>query len=334
MKRPWSACLSVAVALLTFAPTSIALAQSSAASQKLFTDAFASQNKGNYSKALQLWNQLIQEDPSEPAAYVNRGITRYYLKDLRGAVDDLSAAIERKSDYTDAYYNRAAILSAMKDYQGALADYEKYLELAPPDVDRKQVQALIDNLRKRVGTTTAANPGTARTGMTTAANTTSTTSPSGTTGSTGTTGSEPAATMGGAATGASTNAGTNGASTAAMASTGNASASESNESTVASTSFLPSAQTVQLPPGVYSLGKISGYDATTEDLLLGLKLTTSRKLLSPSDPIYKKAQNFVVLMKRGKTIDQALQGSGLDRQSLIRLTWRGAAWRTYKVYIR
>jgi len=39
-------------------------------------------------------------------------------------------------------------------------------------------------------------------------------------------------------------------------------------------------------------------------------------------------------MKRGATIDQALKRSGLGKQSMLRLAWRGAAWRTYKVFIR
>jgi tetratricopeptide (TPR) repeat protein len=289
MNRSWPASLSLALALSVLSPLGLALAQApSSAQQQLFNDAFNQQNKGNYAKALALWNKAIEQNPIEPAAYVNRGITRYYLKDLRGAVEDLSVAISKKPDYTDAYYNRGTIRELLKDYAGALEDFEKYRELAPPEAKSAQLTAIIDGLRKKVPTSS--------TTPTTPVVTTPSTPPVPTTPPPKT---PPVAT----------------------------------ETPVPSTTFIQTAPT-QLPPGVVSLGKISGYDATTEDLLLGLKLSVSRKLLTTSDLTYKYSQDFVTQMKKGATIDQALKRSGLGKQSMLRLAWRGAAWRTYKVYIR
>jgi hypothetical protein len=82
------------------------------------------------------------------------------------------------------------------------------------------------------------------------------------------------------------------------------------------------------------LGKISGYDATTDDLLLGLKRSLQRELVPTNTPLNRQVPNFIALVRRGATIDQALKRSGLGRQSLIRLTWRGAAYRTYGIDIR
>jgi tetratricopeptide (TPR) repeat protein len=310
MNRFWPASLSLALALSVLSPLGLALAQaptSTQQQQQLFNDAFNQQNKGNYSKALALWTKAIDQNPVEPAGYVNRGITRYYLKDLRGAVEDLGIAISKKPDYIDAYYNRGTIRELLKDYAGALEDFEKYRELVPAEAKSAQLVAIIDGLRKKVtATTPPVTP-------TTPVATTPTTSPVATVPPT--TPSVPT---------------TPPPKTLPVETT----PPVATEPSVApSVPFIATAPT-QLPPGVVSLGKISGYDATTEDLLLGLKLSVSRKLLTPSDLTYKYSQNFVAQMKKGATIDQALKRSGLGKQSMLRLAWRGAAWRTYKVFIR
>jgi hypothetical protein len=306
MNRSWPASLGLALALSVLSPLGLALAQapgSTQQQQQLFNDAFNQQNKGNYAKALPLWTKAIDQNPVEPAAYVNRGITRYYLKDLRGAVEDLSIAISKKADYTDAYYNRGTIREQLKDYAGALEDFEKYRELAPAEAKSTELIAIIDGLRKKVGTTAPTTPPVATTPTTPPVATAPPTTPS-----------VPA-----------TPPKTPPAETTPPVAT--------EPSVATSPPFIATAPT-QLPPGVISLGKISGYDATTEDLLLGLKLSVSRKLLTPSDLTYKYSQNFVAQMKKGTTIDQALKRSGLGKQSMLRLAWRGAAWRTYKVFIR
>ncbi len=314
MNRSWPASLGLALVLSVFSPLGLALAQApSSTQQQLFNDAFNQQNKGNYAKALSLWTKAIEQNPNEPAAYVNRGITRYYLKDLRGAVEDLTVAIGKKADYTDAYYNRATIRDLLKDYTGALEDFEKYRELAPAEAKNAQLTATIDGLRKKVAATP---PPTTPPVATTPPPTTPpvATTPPPTTPPVATT--PPPKTPPVATTPPPT--------TPPVA---------TDPPVTPSTTFIPTTPT-QLPPGVVSLGKISGYDATTEDLLLGLKLSVSRKLLSTSDLTYKYSQNFVTQMKRGATIDQALKRSGLGKQSMLRLAWRGAAWRTYKVFIR
>lgn len=313
MKSSRSLLQGLALLLSVLSLSTPVLAQSSP--RKLFAEAYELQSKGNYSKALQVWNQSIKTDSSEPAAYVNRGITRYYLQDLRGAVEDLSVAIAKKSDYSDAYYNRAAIRSALLDYPGALADYEKYLQIAPASADRVQINSIVTDLRRRVGpTATTPSPASTPAGTTTTASTQRTppvTSPS-----------------------------TPATASTAIRTTTSAPAARPTTTTTASTPARSSATTLPpiaktpLPPGTVSLGRINGYDATTEDLLLGLRLTTDRKLLSSSSGVYKTAQNFVAQMKQGSTIDQSLQRSGLDKQTMIRLAWRGAAWRSYKVFIR
>ncbi|AGY59867.1 hypothetical protein [Gloeobacter kilaueensis] len=308
MTRSLPLGISLAALLLTTYPSGLLLAQTPPL-QQLFKDAYEQQNKKNYPKALQIWDQLLAQYPNEAAAYVNRALTRYFLNDLRGAVDDLSAAIARKDDYADAYYNRGAILNSLKEYEPALKDYEKYISLAPiDDPNLPQVRQTVAALRKKIGPNqppvVASNPP-------------QTPPPATSTPAAQTTNPPPAA------------------SPAPPATAGTPIASSSTPGEKLDPQRLLATQApTELPPGVYSLGKIAGYDATTDDLLLGVKLSVQRKLLKPSDAVYKQAQNLVVLMQRGATVDQATRRSGLGKQSMIRLAWRGAAYRTYKVFIK
>ncbi len=328
MMRSWPVRLSLISLMWLSVPPIQASAQTASSVQQLFKDGYAQQNKGNYTKALQIWNQVIQKNPDEPAAYVNRGITRYLMRDLKGAAGDLSEAIQRKDNYANAYFNRAVVLSDLKEYDAAVVDYQKYLELAPNAPDSVQARNMLESLRKRI----AARPSAPTT----------------------TIASRPIAPSQPPAPPREPAPVTPEASRPRPAALPQAAVTPPPEVppligslgrpidtpvTAEPTATNP-APPRPLPPspprtgtGV-SVGRISGYDATTDDLLLGLRLGVERKVLSPRASVYKRTQNFVVRMKQGSTVDDALAATGLDRQAFIRLAWRGAAWRTYKIYIK
>ncbi|MBW4696376.1 MAG: hypothetical protein KME03_00505 [Aphanocapsa lilacina HA4352-LM1] len=302
--------------------------------QQLFKDAYAQQNKGNYTKALKIWNEVLQRSPDEPAAYVNRGITRYLMRDLRGAADDFGLAIDRKADYANAYFNRAVVYNDLKEFNRAVDDYGRYLELVPNAPDAPQARAMLDAARR------AAAPSAARRQAT---------------------GSPPARPQpsdptrqppGDPATPASTGVQAEATSSARpgplpVAPSPPVPVEEPVPPPATAMPLVSASRPTELPavapspspiaaarPGAVAVGKISGYDATTDDVLLGLRLSVERKVLSREAAVYGQTQNFVVRMKRGSTVDEALESTGLDRQALIRLAWRGAAWRTYKIYIK
>ncbi|UFP92869.1 tetratricopeptide repeat protein [Gloeobacter morelensis] len=335
MKHGW--LLSAGLASLVWIGGPAGPAGSQTNLQQLFKDAYAQQNKGNYTKALKIWNEVLQRSPDEPAAYVNRGITRYLMRDLRGAADDFGLAIDRKADYANAYFNRAVVYNDLKEFNRAVDDYGRYLELAPNAPDAPQARAMLDAARRR-----AAAPSTATRKQATA-------SPSAPPQPADPTSRPPA----GPATLASTGDQAEATSSprpvrppvaasppapvdepaAAPPATAMPLVSASRPTELPAVAPSPSPP-VAARPGAVAVGKISGYDATTDDVLLGLRLSVERKVLSREAAIYGQTQNFVVRMERGSTVDEALESTGLDRQALIRLAWRGAAWRTYKIYIK
>lgn len=60
--------------------------------------------------------------------YNEEGISKVYLRDYKGAIDDFTKAIEIKPDYS-AYINRGVAREKLQDYSGAIIDYTKAIEI-------------------------------------------------------------------------------------------------------------------------------------------------------------------------------------------------------------
>jgi tetratricopeptide (TPR) repeat protein len=86
---------------------------------------------GDLKGALKDYNQAIAETPSNPDAYINRGIVQDELRQHKAAIADYTKAIALNPDQHLAYYNRANAQVQLKQYAKAIADYDKVLELEP-----------------------------------------------------------------------------------------------------------------------------------------------------------------------------------------------------------
>src|SRR5579864_3650450 len=60
-----------------------------------------------------------------------RALCRVGLKDEKGALDDLQAAVTKEPTYPTAHYYFGTRLAIAKRFKEAAAEYAKYLELAP-----------------------------------------------------------------------------------------------------------------------------------------------------------------------------------------------------------
>lgn len=121
---------------------------------------------GNYKGAMEDYSKILQYDPKNEDALIQRGATKINLNDNSGAIDDLNKAIEinkksyaaynfrgtaksglkqyvealkdldmaikLKFDYSSAYVNRAAVKMASKDKKGACKDLESADQLGSP----------------------------------------------------------------------------------------------------------------------------------------------------------------------------------------------------------
>ncbi|GAX83792.1 hypothetical protein CEUSTIGMA_g11217.t1 [Chlamydomonas eustigma] len=88
-------------------------------------------NSGKVEEAEVLLNQVLASTPRELGALIARGTARALKRDLTGAVNDFSIAIEVEPRYADTYKRRGQARSALGEQEGALQDLGKALELMP-----------------------------------------------------------------------------------------------------------------------------------------------------------------------------------------------------------
>lgn len=86
---------------------------------------------GRYRDAIESLNILLRSQPNEHEGYFLRGVAKYNLDDLNGAMNDFTSAIDQNPVYTQAFQYRAIVRSRMGMYNEALEDFASALEIRP-----------------------------------------------------------------------------------------------------------------------------------------------------------------------------------------------------------
>lgn len=89
--------------------------------------------QGNYLTAFHIFSDAIRHFPRNADFFSERGVARFHLNDLQGALDDMNRAQELEPDKPYRYSSRAFIKDALKDVEGAINDYKRAIELDPED---------------------------------------------------------------------------------------------------------------------------------------------------------------------------------------------------------
>lgn len=141
LKMRWLLSLLSLVLIIGF--TTPVLAQESAISQisegqlqegeVLAQKAFEATDQGDFKQAETYWSQLVEQFPTNPAVWSNRGNVRVSQNKLDAAIADFNQAIELAPEATDPYLNRGTAFEAQGNYQQAIADYNQVLALDPED---------------------------------------------------------------------------------------------------------------------------------------------------------------------------------------------------------
>jgi tetratricopeptide (TPR) repeat protein len=127
-------CIAV-VAVLVFSVPSCSDRKHNETSAKEYSDsAYSFVHAGNIQEAINLYTLAIEKDPEFIDAYYNRGIMHYFLKEYKGAIEDLNKVIEKKPDHVMAYASRGAVYDKIGDWQKALSDFRKAAQLGDKDV--------------------------------------------------------------------------------------------------------------------------------------------------------------------------------------------------------
>ena len=81
--------------------------------------------------AVLYYDKALEMDASLKDAYYHRGIAKYSLGDLPGALADADKAVKRDPDNIINFWFRGIIKSTTGDLSGAITDYDRVIELNP-----------------------------------------------------------------------------------------------------------------------------------------------------------------------------------------------------------
>jgi len=86
---------------------------------------------GQYTEAVDAFNQAILSKPDYAAAYVGRGNAYFFLQQFDRALEDYDQAIKIQPGYALAHDLRGRVLLRQKQFNGALDEYNQAIRLKP-----------------------------------------------------------------------------------------------------------------------------------------------------------------------------------------------------------
>lgn len=99
--------------------------------QRQYSKALSLSKKGKYEKAIIEFDKVIFKDPLNAEALCDRGVAKFHLKDLDGALKDLDRALELEPENPYRYASRAYVRDKAGDISCAIDDYRMAVELDP-----------------------------------------------------------------------------------------------------------------------------------------------------------------------------------------------------------
>lgn len=116
---------------------------------KLVDDGIALYDKGEYAKALPIFNKILAEDAKNSYALYYRGLIYDVDKKYALAIADYKKAVQYNSELSIIYYLMALDYEALSQFKVALANYKKYVSLTAEDNEYKTyAQSRIKALKK------------------------------------------------------------------------------------------------------------------------------------------------------------------------------------------
>lgn len=90
--------------------------------------------RGEYREAIELFDLLLDRQPTSASDFNNRGLLHFQLGDLEAALADYDQALALNPKLAKVYNNRANCYVALGDMAAAIGDYEVAIDLNPTDL--------------------------------------------------------------------------------------------------------------------------------------------------------------------------------------------------------
>lgn len=94
---------------------------------KVLAEIYHAQEK--YNDALKYFYEVIKENPDDPDAYNNAGVTLSALKNYEKSLQFFESAINNNEKFANAYFNKGNTLVALKKYDEAIEAYNKAIQI-------------------------------------------------------------------------------------------------------------------------------------------------------------------------------------------------------------
>jgi tetratricopeptide (TPR) repeat protein len=88
---------------------------------------------GEYKRAIENYDKVIEINQRDVSAYNNRGIVYKHIGDYVRAIEDFDKALEINPQDLNAYTNRGSVYYDLRDYYRAIEDFGKAIEINPSD---------------------------------------------------------------------------------------------------------------------------------------------------------------------------------------------------------
>jgi tetratricopeptide (TPR) repeat protein len=86
---------------------------------------------GDYPLSIKDFDQAIHLETKQLGYHINRGLARYYMNDLRGAMADYDTVIRIDAHHRIARFNRGLLRAQVGDLYGAIEDFNHVIEWEP-----------------------------------------------------------------------------------------------------------------------------------------------------------------------------------------------------------
>lgn len=106
---------------------------------------------GNYSEALDLYNQAIAADPGFTRAYIDKGNALMQLKRFTEAIQVYDVVLAREDYLPNVWDNRGKAMMATGNYSAARDSFDRVLQLEPEYIDAKANRDLANEKLQQEG---------------------------------------------------------------------------------------------------------------------------------------------------------------------------------------
>ncbi len=116
--------------------------------EALISQASKLYDEKKYTEALQIYNQILKDMPSNASIYYYRAMAYDAVNNYKAAIADYKSTLKYAPDMVIAYYSIAVDYDALENYQAAKENYKKYLETVSEDNDyTRYAKSRIDEIK-------------------------------------------------------------------------------------------------------------------------------------------------------------------------------------------